>query len=236
MNLPIQRSGRRRRVRQAAVGWSTIAIGVAGVGGSAAVGRAHQAGATVPVRSQAAGPARFNALATHSPRLEHMLAAAGLRPARSAGTASNAGPVKGVDVSSRQHPHGAAIDWAQVAGGGYRFGFVKATEGSYYVNPYYAADAAAARPAGLLVAAYHFAVPNTSPAVLQADLALDAAGDPAAGGQTLPLIIDLEYDPYPGLDGTNEAYGLSRSQRVARIAAVRPGGQRPAGPLPGISP
>ena len=83
----------------------------------------------------------------------------------SVGAASTTGLVKGIDVSSHQHDGGAAIGWAQVAAAGYKFAFIKATEGSYYVNPYYAADAAAARQAGLLVAAYHFAIPNDSSAI-----------------------------------------------------------------------
>jgi lysozyme len=142
--------------------------------------------------------------------------------------------VKGIDVSSHQHAGGAAIGWAQVAAAGYKFAFVKATEGSYYVNPYYPADAAAARRAGLLVAAYHFAVPNDSRAVLQADLATNTAGDPTAGGQTLPLVVDLEYDPYASQDGTNECYGLSPGQMVAWIAAFVAEVKRRTGQLPVI--
>src|ERR1039458_1347253 len=60
-----------------------------------------------------------------------------------------------VDVPSNNH--GAPIDWNAVKASGIAAVFIKATEGSGYVNPYYASDRDAARAAGLLVAAYHFA-------------------------------------------------------------------------------
>jgi lysozyme len=34
------------------------------------------------------------------------------------------------------HPSCAPIDWSQVRGAGYRFAYVKTTEGNYYYNPY----------------------------------------------------------------------------------------------------
>jgi GH25 family lysozyme M1 (1,4-beta-N-acetylmuramidase) len=198
------------------------------VAGSAVAVSARPVAATT-VLGRPAGT-RFNVAAPHSPKLERMLAGNVL----SAGAATTAGLVKGIDVSSHQHDGGAAIGWAKVAAAGYKFAFVKATEGSYYVNPHYAADVAAARRAGLLVAAYHFAIPNDSRAVLQADLAMDAAGDQAAGGQTLPLVIDLEYDPYASQDGTNECYGLSQGQMVAWISAFVAEVKRRTGQLPVI--
>jgi len=144
-----------------------------------------------------------------------------------------AGWIQGIDVSSLNHPNGAPIRWAEVAAAGYRFAFVKATEGSYYANPYYASDATAARKAGLFTAAYHFAIPNDSSAILQADLAVNAVGNLTTGGATLPLILDAEYDPYVSLDHTNYCYGLSQPTMVAWIQAftaevVRRTGEAPA--------
>ncbi len=63
----------------------------------------------------------FNVGDTHSPELERLLPAS--RPLV-------AGTALGVNVSSRQHDGGAVIDWTKVAAAGYRFAFVKATEGS----------------------------------------------------------------------------------------------------------
>jgi GH25 family lysozyme M1 (1,4-beta-N-acetylmuramidase) len=122
--------------------------------------------------------------------------------------------LNGVDVSSFQHPSNAAINWASVAGAGYQFVAIKATEGNYYVNPYYANDAAAAAAAGMFVAAYHFANPPDSTGAAQADYAVQNAGNYKVGGQYLPLALDLEYDPY----STDWCYGLSPAQMVSWIS------------------
>lgn len=61
------------------------------------------------------------------------------------------------DLSSWQHPNGATIDFKAMAEGGIVGVIVKATQGTGYVNPYFATDVAAAHEAGLLVGAYHFA-------------------------------------------------------------------------------
>ena len=187
------------------VGVASVAVAAA-VSGVTFVGSAH---ATVTWHR--------NIGATHSPTVERMLA--GRTGAAAARSAVPTGDALGVDVSSFSHPGGAPIDWVKVFAAGYKFAFIKATEGSYYQNPYYAADAAAARKAGLFTAAYHFAIPNNSTGTLQADLAVDAAGDPARGGTTLPLILDAEYDPYVAFDGTNECYGLSPAAMVAWIGS-----------------
>ncbi len=111
------------------------------------------------------------------------------------------------------------------------------SEGSYYTNPYYRPDASAAEDAGLFVAPYAFAIPNYSGGTLQADYALDHASY-APDGHTLPLILDIEYDPYdtapPQGDGTNECYGLSPAQMVAWIAAFTAEANRRTGQLPVI--
>jgi lysozyme len=145
---------------------------------------------------------------------------------------------EGVDVASFQHPkstqypNGAPIDWSQVAGAGYTFAAIKATEGSYYTNPFYASDVAAAKAAGLYVAGYHFAIPNASDgAAAQADYAM-TNGQYAADGQTLPLELDVEYDPYTSTDHTNQCYGLTPAQMVAWISAFDTEAQRLTGRLP----
>jgi len=62
-----------------------------------------------------------------------------------------------VDVSSAQHPNGAAINWPAVARAGVTTALIKATEGDSYANPYYEGDRAGALAAGLDVLAYHYA-------------------------------------------------------------------------------
>jgi GH25 family lysozyme M1 (1,4-beta-N-acetylmuramidase) len=119
----------------------------------------------------------------------------------------------GIDVADHQHPGGAGIDWSQVAAAGYKFAFVKATEGDYYVNPYYASDLAQAKAAGLYATGYHFAIPNVSDGASQADYAVGNGGY-APDGRTLPLALDIEYNPYG-----SECYGLSPAQMVSWISA-----------------
>ena len=90
--------------------------------------------------------------------------------------------VQGIDVAAGQHAKNAAISWTKVAASGYKFAFVKVTEGTYYVNPYYLNDAGGAQAAGLFVAPYAFGIPNYSGGTLQADYALDRAAPQAAAG------------------------------------------------------
>jgi GH25 family lysozyme M1 (1,4-beta-N-acetylmuramidase) len=148
------------------------------------------------------------------------------------------GLYQGVDVASFQHPNGAAINWSDVAAAGCKFAFIKATEGSYYVNPYYAADSAGAQQNGMFVAPYAFGIPNYSTGTRQADYAIDNSHW-AADGKLLPLVLDIEYDPYagtaPGEDGTTGVcYGLTSAQMVSWISAFTAEVHRRTGQIPVI--
>jgi GH25 family lysozyme M1 (1,4-beta-N-acetylmuramidase) len=116
-----------------------------------------------------------------------------------------------------RYPHGAPINWQQVAAASYRFAAVKGSEGNYYVNPWARTDLAEAKAAGLDVSPYHFAIPNVSSGPQQAAYAVQHSGY-QPGAQTLPLTLDIEYDPYSSSDGTNECYGLSPARMVAWIS------------------
>jgi GH25 family lysozyme M1 (1,4-beta-N-acetylmuramidase) len=188
-----------------------------------------------PVSATAGGPVavpvvhprrvrHFNVGRAHSPQLLRQLAGPGGRtaaplnsPAAHGTPLANA--VQGVDVASYQEEPG--IDWQQVASGGKRFAAVKATEGAYYANPYARSDLTAAKAAGLAVFAYAFAIPNgdgaSSSPVTQADYAIAHAAD--LNGSLPPLMLDIEYDPYAGQDGTNECYGLSAAGMVAWVSS-----------------
>lgn len=112
----------------------------------------------------------------------------------------------GPDVARWQHPNGACIDWRRVAAGDAttrprQFAFVKATEGTTYVNPYFRSCAGSAArgdwrasgAAGLARAAYHYARP-TLPLTSAADQARFFArviGDQRKRG-ILPPVLDLE--------------------------------------------
>lgn len=94
---------------------------------------------------------------------------------------------EGIDVSKWQN----SIDWTQVARAGKTFAVMKATEGSSYLDPMYAANHAGARAVGIKTAAYHFAQPSSTPgdAVAEADwFVANAAPQP---GDLVPA-LDIE--------------------------------------------
>lgn len=189
---------------------ATTTLALLAASGSAAPPAAMTAPATL-----AAARAATAAL-PHSPRLLGELAGSpgpGSAGGRAAGIA-----VRGIDVAAYQHPRGARINWTLVARAGYKFAAVKATEGDYYVNPWAATDLTAAKAAGLYVTPYHFAIPNVSGGAAQARYAV-RHGRYATGRQMLPLMLDIEYDPYVYIDHTNECYGLSPAKMRAWIAA-----------------
>ena len=94
--------------------------------------------------------------------------------------------ISGVDVSSWQ---GSAIDWAAVTGAGYEFVLVKATEGTSYTNPDFAADWIGAQKAGMARGAYHFALPDVNAAADEAAYFLRAVGQLTPGDF---LALDVE--------------------------------------------
>ena len=112
--------------------------------------------------------------------------------------ASASGDLSGPDVSSWQHPNGASVDWNQVRASGKSFAFVKATEGpsGYYTNPYFTADWAGIRAAGMYRGAYHFArpaLPTASSAQDQANFFISTLGNTRERGD-LPPALDLEVN------------------------------------------
>ena len=104
-----------------------------------------------------------------------------------------AADITGPDVASYQHPGGASIDWGQVRNSGRNFAFVKATEGTGYVNPYFGADWAAIQANGMVRGSYHYAKPDSSPtsAAEQARYFVSVAGRMQATGDLAP-ILDFE--------------------------------------------
>jgi GH25 family lysozyme M1 (1,4-beta-N-acetylmuramidase) len=222
-------------LRSAGVCALLASLGALGLTGAPATATAATAGPGLATSGPP--PNRSNVGATHSPQLLQQLAgpAGATRTAIRAGInqASVTGALQGVDVASFQHPKNAAIDWTQVAGAGIQFAAVKATEGNYYKNPFAPADLADAQAAGLSVIAYAFGIPNgnggsKSPAV-QADYLLSYLG---ASNSGVPVLLDIEYDPYVSTDGTNSCYGLSQSAMVNWIAGFDSEVQAKTGRLP----
>ncbi len=212
-----------------------------------------------PARATLAGAGltaanRYNVGATHSPQLLRQLAglpaghAGAIPPASRPGLGIGApltvnaarlstikGAVQGVDVASYQHPNGVAINWSRAAAGGIGFAAVKATEGAYYQNPYALTDLKAAQAAGIRVAAYAFAIPNgngaSSSAVTQANYLVSYLSSNSAAAH-VPIMLDIEYDPYISSDHTNQCYGLSQAAMVSWIAAFIAQVQARTGHLP----
>ncbi|MFJ5533458.1 GH25 family lysozyme, partial [Streptomyces sp. NPDC093261] len=114
----------------------------------------------------------------------------------------------GLDVSSYQ----GTVDWAAVRRDGGTFAYVKATEGTTYTNPDFSQQYSGSYNAGLLRGAYHFALPNNSGGVAQADWFTSHGGSWSADGKTLPPALDIEYNPYG-----STCYGLSQSAMVSWI-------------------
>ena len=65
----------------------------------------------------------------------------------------------GCDVSGYQ----PSVNWTQVTNAGVKFAWSKATEGTYYKNPYFTSQESGAKGAGVYIGAYHFARPSSDP-------------------------------------------------------------------------
>lgn len=104
--------------------------------------------------------------------------------------------VLGLDVSH----HNGKVDWEKVAAAGYKFVYLKLTEGKSYIDNTTYNNYIAAKNAGLRVGFYHFAHPNNDP-VAEVDFFLKKLGDMKAD---LPHCLDLE-----------ESKGLSKAKITA---------------------
>jgi len=134
-------------------------------------------------------------------------------PALAAAVARSGGdPERGIDISAYQHANGP-INWRGLVGHGIKFVAVKASEDTYYTNPYYLPDTRAASRAGLAVLAYAFANPYRAGGPAAASFAVRAAHY-RRGRSALPLVVDLENDPY----STSDCYWFGRGRMIAWIA------------------
>jgi GH25 family lysozyme M1 (1,4-beta-N-acetylmuramidase) len=118
--------------------------------------------------------------------------------------------VKGMDVSGYQ----GNVNWSNAYANGARFAYVKATEGTYYTNPYFAQQYNGSYNIGMIRGAYHFARPDTTSGSAQADYFVNHGGGWSGDGKTLPGVVDLEYNPYGAT-----CYGLTKSGMAAWITS-----------------
>lgn len=124
--------------------------------------------------------------------------------------ATAVGSVKGMDVSGWQ----GNVNWAGAYANGARFAYVKATEGTGYINPYFAQQYNGSYNVGMIRGAYHFALPNRSTGSAQADYFVNHGGGWSADGRTLPGVADLEYNPYGAA-----CYGLTKAGMASWITS-----------------
>ncbi len=118
--------------------------------------------------------------------------------------------VKGMDVSGWQ----GNVNWSSAYANGARFAYVKATEGTSYINPYFAQQYNGSYNVGMIRGAYHFALPGNSSGSAQADYFVNHGGGWSADGKTLPGALDMEYNPYGA-----SCYGLTKSGMAAWITS-----------------
>ncbi|MER5992608.1 MULTISPECIES: lysozyme [Streptomyces] len=112
---------------------------------------------------------------------------------------------EGVDVSSHQ----GDVAWGTLWSSGVKWAYVKATEGTYYTNPYHPQQYNGSYDVGMIRGSYHFATPDTSSGAAQADYFVDRGGAWSADGRTLPGAVDMEWNPYG-----DDCYGKSQSAMV----------------------
>ncbi len=115
---------------------------------------------------------------------------------------------EGVDVSSHQ----GNVDWATLWNSGVRWAYTKATEGTYYTNPYFGQQYKGSFDVGMIRGAYHFATPDTTNGATQADYFVDHGGGWSKDGKTLPGALDIEWNPYG-----DSCYGKTPSAMVTWI-------------------
>lgn len=110
----------------------------------------------------------------------------------------------GVDVASHQHVR-SPMDISRVMNDGQDFAFVKATEGTHYINPHFRPDVIDFIKESAPVGFYHYAQPTADPedAREQAQFFINVTGL-NIGVKALPPVLDIEEDN-----------GLTPSQLIA---------------------
>jgi lysozyme len=95
--------------------------------------------------------------------------------------------INGLDVSHWQ----GTIDWTQVASAGYRYAFLKATEGQTFDDPNYNTYRSNANAAGVIIGAYHYARPDSSPGDAGLEATHFTTVATPSSGDLIP-VLDLE--------------------------------------------
>ncbi|MFJ2896557.1 lysozyme [Streptomyces sp. NPDC087218] len=115
---------------------------------------------------------------------------------------------EGVDVSGHQ----GNVAWSTLWNSGVKWAYVKATEGTYYKNEYFAQQYNGSYNIGMIRGSYHFATPNTTSGATQADYFVNNGGGWSRDGKTLPGVLDIEWNPYG-----DQCYGKTQAGMVSWI-------------------
>jgi len=94
-------------------------------------------------------------------------------------------PVRGVDIARYQ----GDIDWGVIASQNVSFAYIKATEGSSYIDPYFARNLEGALQTSLYAGAYHF-FSFDSPGANQAAHFIETV---PKDDRLLPPVVDFEF-------------------------------------------
>ena len=124
--------------------------------------------------------------------------------------------LEGIDVSVWQ----GTIDWTKVAAAGKQFAIIRASAGTLTKDSTYAANRAGAKAAGLKIAAYHYANPDTASndALNEANWFLSLATP--ARGEMLPA---LDVEVTNGLSVSQmQTWVRTWLERVTEVVGVRP--------------
>lgn len=113
--------------------------------------------------------------------------------------------IRGIDVSAWQ----GDVRQRQVREAGYRFVYMKATEGLNYTSPRFAPEWREAREEGLYRGAYHFFHPLEDP-IGQAERFLERMGPMMPG--VLPPVLDMEG--YNGIKGVNRPVAFCENAQL----------------------
>ncbi|MFB7587403.1 lysozyme [Streptomyces sp. NPDC056169] len=130
------------------------------------------------------------------------------RGAAPGGGSTLAVQTEGVDVSGHQ----GNVAWSTLWNSGVKWAYVKATEGTYYKNTYFAQQYNGSYNIGMIRGTYHFATPDTTTGAAQADYFVNNGGGWSKDGRTLPGVLDIEWNPYGAT-----CYGKTASGMVAWI-------------------
>ncbi|MBO9665932.1 MAG: glycoside hydrolase family 25 protein [Bdellovibrio sp.] len=127
--------------------------------------------------------------------------AANTKPSQPTTSPDKIGPIHGIDVSHHNNDRGP-IDFRKVKAAGYDFVYIKATEGTNYLDPYFYRNCEAAKAAGLLIGAYHFFRPGKD-AVAQAKFFYDKIKH-----IDLDLVLDCDWEVHDQIDEAEQVKRL----------------------------